>query len=47
MDKLFDIYYGGVKLNTKTPSMTEKEADKYIGLVLINYGYKPEKKEVK
>lgn len=41
--RLYDIYINDVKLNTSTPPMTEKEADNYIGIVQITYGYKPEK----
>lgn len=41
--ELYDIYYKGVKLNTNTPSMTEKQADNYISLVICTYGYTPEK----
>lgn len=38
---LFDIYYNGIKLNTSTPSMTFEKAENYIGLCIINYGYRP------
>ena len=44
-EQLYNVYYGDLKLNTNTPPMTEKEADNYIGLVVINYGYKPEKRK--
>jgi hypothetical protein len=35
-----DLYYQGVKLNKKP--LTQKEAENEVGLIVINYGYRPE-----
>jgi hypothetical protein len=35
-----DLYYKGVKLNRKP--LTLKQAEYEVGLIIINYGYKPE-----
>jgi hypothetical protein len=37
----YDLFYKGVKLNNKP--LTAEEADYEIGLIIINYGYRPEK----
>jgi hypothetical protein len=42
--KKFNLFYQNVKLN-KVP-LTEKEADHEIGLIIINYGYKPAKIQI-
>jgi hypothetical protein len=42
--KKFNLFYQNVKLN-KVP-LTEKEADYEIGLIIINYGYKPAKIQI-
>lgn len=36
----FDLIYKGVKLNRKP--MTKEQAQEEAGLIIINYGYKPE-----
>ncbi len=38
---LFNLCYKGVKLNL-TP-LTESKANHEIGIIIMNYGYKPEK----
>lgn len=42
--EMFNLFYQNVKLN-KFP-LTEKEADYEIGLIIINYGYKPNKIQI-
>lgn len=37
--KKFNLFYKNFKLN-KFP-LTEKEVDHQIGLIIMNYGYKP------
>jgi hypothetical protein len=39
---MWDLYYHGVKLNREP--LTLDEANNQIGLIIINYGYRPEKK---
>lgn len=38
----YDLFYHGAKIN-KAP-LTESKADNEIGLIVMNYGYKPEKR---
>jgi hypothetical protein len=42
--KKFNLFYKNIKLN-RVP-LTEKEADYEIGLIVMNYGYKPVKIEL-
>jgi hypothetical protein len=44
-NKKFDLYYNNQKLNKS--SLTSEQADYEISLIIINYGYKPEKIKVK
>jgi len=42
--KTFNLFYKNIKLN-RVP-LTEKEADNEIGLIVMNYGYKPAKIQI-
>ena len=42
--KTFNLFYKNIKLN-RVP-LTEKEADYEIGLIVMNYGYKPAKIQI-
>jgi len=42
--KMFNLFYHNVKLN-RNP-LTEKEADREISSIIMNYGYRPTKVEI-
>ncbi len=42
--KMFNLLYQNVKLNRKP--LTEKEADREISSIIMNYGYRPTKVEI-
>lgn len=42
--KKFNLFYQNVQIN-KNP-LTEKEADYQIGIIIMNYGYRPTKIEI-
>ena len=41
---MFNLYFQNVKLNRKP--LTEKEVDREISSIIMNYGYKPTKVEI-
>lgn len=41
--KTYNLFYNGIQINKKP--LTSEESDNEISLIIINYGYKPEKKE--
>jgi hypothetical protein len=44
MNDLYNLYYKDVRLNSQP--MTFEDAMYEIGLIIINYGYKPEIKKI-
>ena len=42
--KMFNLEYQNVKLNRKP--LTEKEVDREISSIIMNYGYRPTKVEI-
>lgn len=42
--QLFNLFFNGVKLNKKP--LTEIQADNEIRSIIMNYGYKAEKKSI-
>ena len=38
---MYNIFYKGIKLNNK-PIKSLQDANNYVSLNIINYGYKPE-----
>lgn len=42
--KTYNLFYKGIQLNKKP--LTSEDADNEISLIIMNYGYKPEKIEI-